>query len=45
MAWVVEAAGTQVAGMALEICRVNKGLMESIDILEMMHSPKTLRDK
>ena len=35
----------QVVGMALEMCRINKGLRESIDILEMMQDPKALRDK
>jgi signal transduction protein with GAF and PtsI domain len=35
----------QVVGMVLEMCRVNKGLRDSIDILEMMQDPKTLRDK
>ncbi len=38
-------AVAQVVGMAVEMCRVNKGLRESIDILEMMQDPKTLRDK
>jgi predicted Fe-Mo cluster-binding NifX family protein len=38
-------AVAQVVGMALEMCRVNKGLIESIDILEMMQDPKSLRDK
>jgi len=38
-------AVAQVVGMALEMCRVNKGLMETVDILEMMQDPKTLRDK
>jgi GAF domain-containing protein len=37
-------AVAQVVGMALEMCRVNKGLRESIDILEMMQDPKTLRE-
>jgi len=35
----------QVVGMALEMCRANEGLRESIDILEMMQDPKTLKDK
>lgn len=35
----------QVVGMSMEMCRVNKGLRESIDILEMMQDPKTLKDK
>jgi predicted Fe-Mo cluster-binding NifX family protein len=38
-------AVAQVVGMAMEMCRVNKGLRESIDILNMMQDPKTLRDK
>ncbi len=38
-------AVAQLVGMALEMCRINKGLRESIDILEMMRDPKTLRDK
>ncbi len=38
-------AVAQVVGMAMEMCRVNKGLRESIDILKMMQDPKTLRDK
>jgi GAF domain-containing protein len=38
-------AVAQVVGMAMEMCRVNQGLQENIDILEMMQDPKTLRDK
>jgi GAF domain-containing protein len=38
-------AVAQLVGMALEMCRFNKGLQESIDILEMMQDPKTLKDK
>jgi len=38
-------AVAQVVGMAMEMCRANKGLRESIDILEMLQDPKTLRDK
>jgi predicted Fe-Mo cluster-binding NifX family protein/putative methionine-R-sulfoxide reductase with GAF domain len=38
-------AVAQVVGMSIEMCRINKGLRESIDILEMMQDPKTLRDK
>ena len=38
-------AVAQVVGMALEMCRINKGLRESIDILEMMQDSKTLKDK
>ncbi len=35
-------AVAQVVGMALEMCRVNKGLKDSIDILKTMRDPKTL---
>ncbi len=38
-------AVAQVVGMAMEMCRVNKGLRENIDILEMMQDPKTLKEK
>ena len=38
-------AVAQVVGMALEMCRVNKGLKDSIDILKTMRDPKTLRSK
>ena len=38
-------AVAQVVGMAMEMCRANQGLKESIDILEMMQDPKTLKDK
>lgn len=38
-------AVAQVVGMALEMCRIYKGLRESIDILEMMQNPKALKDK
>lgn len=38
-------AVAQVVGMALEMCRVNKGLKESIDILKTMRDPKTLKYK
>jgi hypothetical protein len=31
--------------MAIEMCRVAKGLRESIDILNMMQDPKTLSGK
>jgi GAF domain-containing protein len=37
-------AVAQVVGMGMEMCRVNQGLRESIDILEMMQDPKTLRE-
>jgi GAF domain-containing protein len=36
-------AVAQIVGMALEICRVNKGLKDSIDILKTMRDPKTLK--
>jgi hypothetical protein len=36
-------AVAQMVGMALEMCRVNKGLRDSIDILKTMRDPKTLR--
>lgn len=35
----------QVVGMSLEMCRVNKGLKDSIDILKTMRDPKTLKSK
>jgi len=38
-------AVAQVVGMAIEMCRANEGLKESIDLLEMMQDPKTLKDK
>ena len=38
-------AVAQVVGMALEMCRINKGLEDTIDILKMMEDSKTLRDK
>jgi len=36
-------AVAQVVGMALEMCRINKGLRDSIDILKTMRDPKTLK--
>jgi GAF domain-containing protein len=36
-------AVAQVFGMALELCRVNKGLKDSIDILKTMRDPKTIK--
>ncbi len=36
-------AVAQVFGMALELCRVNKGLKHSIDILKTMRDPKTMK--
>jgi GAF domain-containing protein len=38
-------AVAQVVGMGLEMCRVNKGLKESIDILKTMRDPKSLKSK
>ena len=36
-------AVAQVVGMALEMCRINKGLKESIDILKTMRDPRLLK--
>jgi len=36
-------AVAQVVGMALELCRINKGYKESIDILKTMRDPRTLK--
>jgi GAF domain-containing protein len=38
-------AVAQVVGMALEMCRVNKGLKDSIEILKTMRDPRTLKSK
>ena len=38
-------AVAQVVGMSLEMCRVNKGLKESIDILKTMRDPRLLKSK
>ena len=38
-------AVAQVVGMGLEMCRINKGLKDSIDILKTMRDPKTLPSK
>jgi GAF domain-containing protein len=38
-------AVAQIVGMAMELCRVNKGLKESIDILKTMRDPKALGSK
>ena len=38
-------AVAQVVGMGLEMCRVNKGLKDSIDILKTMRDPRTLKSK
>ena len=36
-------AVAQVVGMSLELCRVNKGLKESIDVLKTMRDPRKLK--
>jgi signal transduction protein with GAF and PtsI domain len=38
-------AVAQIVGMTLEMCRVNKGLKDSIDILKTMRDPRTLKSK
>ncbi len=38
-------AVAQIVGMALEMCRINKGYKESIDILKGMRDPKTIKFK
>lgn len=38
-------AVAQIVGMALENCRVTKGLKESIDILKTMRDPRLLKSK
>ncbi len=38
-------AVAQVVGMSIEMCRLNKGLMESIDILKGMRDPKAVHYK
>ena len=38
-------AVAQIVGMSLEMCRINKGLKDSIDILKTMRDPKTLKSK
>jgi GAF domain-containing protein len=38
-------AVAQLVGMALELCRINKGLKDSIDILKLMEEPKVLSYK
>ena len=35
----------QIVGMAMELCRINKGYKESIDILKSMRDPKTMKFK
>ncbi len=36
-------AVAQVVGMALDMCRINKGLKESIDILKTMRDPRDIK--
>ena len=38
-------AVAQMVGMAIELCRINKGLKNSIDILKTMRDPRKLKDK
>jgi GAF domain-containing protein len=38
-------AVAQVVGMALEMCRINKGLKDSIEILKTMRDPKSLKSR
>ena len=38
-------AVAQIVGMTMELCRINKGLKESIDILKTMRDPKILISK
>ncbi len=38
-------AVAQVVGMALEMCRIHKGLKDSIDILKTMRDPRTIKSK
>jgi signal transduction protein with GAF and PtsI domain len=38
-------AVAQFVGMGLEMCRINKGLKDSIDILKTMRDPKSLKSK
>lgn len=35
----------QIVGMAMELCRINKGYKESIDILKSMRDPRTMKFK
>jgi len=37
-------AVAQLVGMAMEMCRINTGLMDSIDILKTMQDPRSLGD-
>jgi signal transduction protein with GAF and PtsI domain len=38
-------AVAQIAGMAIEMCRLNKGLKASIEILKTMRDPATIKSK
>jgi GAF domain-containing protein len=38
-------AVAQIAGMAIEMCRINKGLKTSIEILKTMRDPRTIKSK
>ena len=38
-------AVAQIAGMAIEMCRLNKGLKTSIEILKTMRDPSTIKSK
>ena len=38
-------AVAQVVGMALELCRINKGYKDSIDILKSMRDPRMMKSK
>jgi signal transduction protein with GAF and PtsI domain len=38
-------AVAQIVGMAMELCRINKGYKESIDILKSMRDPRTMKFK
>jgi len=38
-------AVAQVAGMAIDMCRINRGLKSSIEILKTMRDPRELKSK
>jgi hypothetical protein len=38
-------AMAQVAGMAIDMCRLNRGLKSSIEILKTMRDPRELKSK
>jgi signal transduction protein with GAF and PtsI domain len=38
-------AVAQIVGMSMELCRINKGLKDTIDILKTMRDPKTLKSR